>query len=361
MNGGSVIWGMLNAKADITPALAIAASGNRPSAFREVQSWISYLGEVLGENVWLPISPMRSYPVNSQVLQKRRGYKDILHYDMSLRMGLQLPWKRAEVFADGLVGDIRPVSELYEYWCFFMLRKAIASLATEDVTVPGSAFDTSNGKLEIRLQKGRRSRVRFTYSVSPTPFKINLFYNRVFPRPNRDTGWHGSYTSRFDPDYSLELIVGGEGEAKRHWLHFDAKYRTKMVALGAAALEELQDAQVDTQGSDYISEMARFHKQEDLFKMHTYRDGILGSRGAYILFPGDAAGVRLAGSTQNLFVRHPTAFGVTPQHLFPSVGAFEFCPGRETAQIPVLVEFLRGVFDAVSLGQPYSEERALFL
>jgi predicted component of viral defense system (DUF524 family) len=47
--------------------------------------------------------------------------------------------------------------------------------------------------------------------------------------------------------------------------------------------------------------------------MHTYRDGILSSRGAYILFLGDGAGTRLNGSQKNLFVRHPSAFGGTPE------------------------------------------------
>ena len=94
--------------------------------------------------------------------------------------------------------------------------------------------------------------------------------------------------------------------------------------------------------------------------MHTYRDGILGSRGAYILFPGDGVGMRRDGKTQNFFVRHPSAFHATDGHTFPSVGAFDLCPGRDAAQLAVLREFLQGVFEAVSDGEPYREEEGRF-
>ncbi len=51
--------------------------------------------------------------------------------------------------------------------------------------------------------------------------------------------------------------------------------------------------------------------------MHTYRDGILSTRGAYILFPGDGNGMRMHGKTQNFFIRHPSAFRGPAAHPFP--------------------------------------------
>lgn len=345
----------------IAHQLIVALEGaGRTASAREAQSWLSALDEELSGNTWRAVGPLRHFPSNSQVLQKRQGYHNVLKYDASLRMGLQLPWKRATAFADGLVGDIRPVNELYEYWCFFMLRKALISIATEDVSAGGSALDYSAGKLQVRLSKGRRSRIRFAFSDGAKPVRIHLFYNRVFPRPDRPlAGWQGSYTSRFDPDFSLELLVDQlAGNPQRHWLHFDAKYRARIVKTGSDPGNNPQDdEQID---NDYFEEMARLHKQDDLFKMHTYRDGILGSRGAYILYPGDGAGVRLNGRTRNVFVRHPTAFGGTPEVLFPSVGAFEFCPGREATQIPAVAGFIRSVLLAVSHGKSYDEETGLF-
>jgi hypothetical protein len=61
-----------------------------------------------------------------------------------------------------------------------------------------------------------------------------------------------------------------------------------------------------------------------------------------------------------LFVRHPSAFGGVPEHVFPGVGAFDLCPGRETTQRPMLREFLSKVLDALIMGGPYQEEEGLF-
>jgi hypothetical protein len=87
-------------------------------------------------------------------------------------------------------------------------------------------------------------------------------------------------------------------------------------------------------------EISRLYRREDLFKMHTYRDEILSTRGAYILFPGDGVGMRMEGKTQNFFIRHPSAFRGPAAHSFPSVGAFDLCPGRDGTQSPVLKKFL---------------------
>jgi hypothetical protein len=144
---------------------------------------------------------------------------------------------------------------------------------------------------------------------------------------------------------------------------FEAKYRLEMAEVEAlfasaddiaAATDDFEDA------TSYDSEVARFHKRDDLFKMHTYRDGILGSRGAYVLFPGDGAELRLSGRHQNMFVRHPSAFAGSPSHHFPSVGAFDLCPGRNAAQTGTIRTFLQGVFDTILLNAPYQEETGPF-
>lgn len=337
------------------------ARTRRTASLREVEDWINFLDDELSSGHWRRIGTFRNFPSNSQVLQKRRGYRELLKLDLSLRMSLELPWKRAEQLADGLIGDIRPVSELYEYWCFFLLRRTLAELAEAELPSDGSLIDVTDGGLQVRLRRGKRSRVSYLYRRDGTrSLKMNLFYNRLFPRPTRDlSSWHGSYTAKFDPDYSIEIMVEESGNVQRHWLHFDAKYRLESVDL-AQPFETGDTANDETEDSDYEKELARVHRQDDLFKMHTYRDGILGSRGSYILFPGNGTSTRIAGKRQNLFVRHPSAFSGTPDFLFPGVGAFDLCPGRDGAQRPLIREFLRGVLDAVYKGKLYQEEVGLF-
>lgn len=336
----------------------------RVASSREVDEWIHYLDEELSSDVWRSVGPLRTMPSNSQVLQKRSGYREILKYDLSLRLSLDLPWKQAERLADGLVGDIRPVSELYEYWCFFQLRSIIAELAIQEASGDGSFVEITPDGLQVRLLRGKRSRVSYLYRQQPDrKVVVNLYYNRTFSRPNRALPtWHGSYTARFDPDYSIEIVVLGSGLPQRHWLHFDAKYR-----LDRAERERLFEPAADDddddgmeEGDSYGRELRRVHKQDDLFKMHTYRDGILGSRGAYILFPGDGVGGRSTGRNQSLFVRHPSAFGEEQEFAFPSVGAFDLCPGHGDAQRLAIKSFLGAVLDAVYAGRTYREEEGLY-
>ena len=63
---------------------------------------------------------------------------------------------------------------------------------------------------------------------------------------------------------------------------------------------------------------------------------------------------------QNFFVRHPSAFRGLAAYAFPSVGAFDLCPGRDEDQLPILRAFLSNVLEAVTIGTLYQEEHGLF-
>jgi hypothetical protein len=344
-------------------AASLSSQGKVASA-REAESWVSRLQELLAHDLWRGVDMMRQFPSNSQVLLKRRGYRDVLRLDLALRLSLTLPWSQAEKFAEGLMGDIRPVSELYEYWCFFQLRRVLAELCQTELPDNGSFLAFTQEGLQVRLVKGKRSRVMFVYRQDRVrTVKVALFYNRRFPRPSRNLDtWEGSYTATFDPDYSIAITVTRGPEVQKHWLHFDAKYRLEPAELAQILHDSGADLTADA-GDDetgYEQEISRLHRREDLFKMHTYRDGIMSTRGAYILFPGDGVGMRMEGKTQNFFVRHPSAFRGPASHNFPSVGAFDLCPGRDESQLPVLKEFLSSVLEAVAAGDPYQEEQGLF-
>jgi predicted component of viral defense system (DUF524 family) len=337
----------------------------RLASSREVDEWIYYLDDELASDAWRGVGPPHAMPSNSQVLQKRAGYREILKYDLSLRLSLELPWKQAERLSDGLVGDIRPVSELYEYWCFFQLRNILTELTLEEIAQDGSFIDITPDGLQVRLLRGKRSRLSYLYrEKDDEKIIVNLFYNRTFARPSRPMAtWHGSYTARFDPDYSIEVTVLGSGLPQRHWLHFDAKYRLERAERDRLFAPLLVDGDDDGDRAEdsYEKELSRVYKQDDLFKMHTYRDGILGSRGAYILFPGDGVGGIQTGTAQSLFVRHPSAFGGEHEIPIPSVGAFDLCPGRDDNQRLAIKDFLRLVLDNIKSGRPYQEEDGLFI
>jgi predicted component of viral defense system (DUF524 family) len=334
------------------------------TAAREAEGWVLQLQEMLAHDSWRSVGIMRQFPSNSQVLLKRRGYRDLLRFDLALRLSLTLPWSQGEKLAEGLTGDIRPVSELYEYWCFFLLRRSLGELCQGELPGNGSFLSFTNEGLQVRLAKGKRSRTTFLYRQDgEKTVKVTLFYNKRFRRPSRNLlSWEGSYTAAFDPDYSIAITVSQGTTLQKHWLHFDAKYRLEPAELDRILHDggEAMSADGDDDETGYEQEISRLHRREDLFKMHTYRDGILSTRGAYILFPGDGNGMRMHGKTQNFFIRHPSAFRGPAAHTFPSVGAFDLCPGRDDTQIPVLKAFLSNVLESLATGAPYREEEGFF-
>lgn len=342
----------------------MSARGRRASE-REARSWATTLDIALQNGMWRSVGNLTHIPGNSQTLARKRGYKELFRFDLALRMSLSLAWPNGAELADGLAGDIRPVNQIYEYWCFFILREALLGLGQE--TNGGNFISLSKDGLRIELAKGRRSECRFSYvSDCGGVVNVSLFYNKRFTRsksPRMD--WSGSYTASFDPDFSI-MASPNAVKSVKHWLHFDAKYR-----LERKQAEDIFDSTDDMEApdgpttseatnSEYEVELARVHKQEDLYKMHTYRDGILSTRGAYVLFPGDGVGGRSAEPKPNLFIRHPTALGGGSQHRIPSVGAFDLAPSGGPEQITAIQTLIRAALEVAANGRPYQEEQGDF-
>jgi predicted component of viral defense system (DUF524 family) len=67
---------------------------------------------------------------------------------------------------------------------------------------------------------------------------------------------------------------------QKHWLQLDAKYRLEPAnlthALHDTSAEVLADTEDDQTGCGH--EISRLHQCQDLFRMRTYRDGILSAR-----------------------------------------------------------------------------------
>ncbi|NKD87774.1 DUF2357 domain-containing protein [Haematospirillum sp. 15-248] len=332
-------------------------SRKRKAAEREARAWRLQLDELLQHGLWREVGPIGQIPANSQTMLRKRGYKELFRLDVALRMSLDLAWSQGSELADGLMGDSRPVNQIYEYWCFFVLREILQSLCTE--RGGGNFLTVASDGLRIQLAKGRRSECRFDFiSGKGLPLTVSLFYNRRFLRPRAPCAdWSGSYTAAFDPDYSI-VVRTPAGAA--HWLHFDAKYRLERQQAEAMFESDDENGTAVEGAADYETELVRVHKQDDLFKMHTYRDGILSTRGAYVLFPGDGVGGQTTNPSPNFFVRHPSALGGSGGQLVPSVGAFPLTPEGTGEQVDAVRALLRLTLEAISNDVPYAEEQAWF-
>lgn len=130
--------------------------------------------------------------------------------------------------------------------------------------------------------------IRFIYELAGKKINLCLYYNKDFHKiDDKTTEWN--------------QIV--------HWLHFDAKYRL-----------DLSRWKAELSGDQKVSTF----KKDDIHKMHTYRDAVMGTRGSYVLFPRKEM-------ISELYIRNPDK-DYRDTNLMPSVGAFPLKPTENEIQ-----------------------------
>ncbi len=183
----------------------LLVKARRPASQREVASWHDRIDDLLSASIWRDVGRLQHFPSNSQVLLRRYGYRDVLQADLLIQYGLVLPWERGRELAE-TVGDIRPIYELYEYWCFFTLRNVLREICGPEKPVIEDFYTPSTDRLEMSLRRGKKSQISYEYAADGAPVQVSLFYNREFRRKGAATVWEdSSYSAVFRPDYSIYL------------------------------------------------------------------------------------------------------------------------------------------------------------
>jgi predicted component of viral defense system (DUF524 family) len=277
---------------------------------------------------WLKdVGRMQYTPLSSQVLQKREGYRDILKYFLSLELSFRLAWNE---ISDNFKGYERKLSELYEYWCYFKLLKVLNKLSNKKLGF-SDVFKLNDDEWSISVRKGKKSAQKFNIKIEDMNIEVTLMYNRLFSRNTHDR----SYSLPFKPDYSILIDINNH----IFFIHFDAKYRSEVEILdfynkiGSQKLSEEEKKLINEKENqkatqrDVEEERSHKYKNGDIYKMHTYKDAILRTEGAYVLYPGSRDGI----------------FKVNDDEPIPSVGAFPFNPGENGKEENDLGEFIRAV------------------
>ena len=232
----------------------------------KLKSYKNELNYYLSQRYFKDISRLDHIPLNSQVLQKKEGYRDLLSYYLMFEFGFKLKWKD---LTDKFKGHEKKLFDLYEYWSYFKLIEIMEDLCECEVNFE-DIFKISDDGLTIELKEGIVK--QFNYNDT----KIDLLYNYSFKKSNAN---FFSYSVKLRPDYTIVI----HKENMTYFIHFDAKY--KMF--------------VDSE--DF--------KNEDIRKMHTYKDAIKNSIGAYIIYPGSKIKIYYEKDDKTASVG---AFGLTP-------------------------------------------------
>jgi len=251
-------------------------------ACAEAKSLEEKLSRILNQDFFRELSPPDSLPLNSPVLQRKEGYREVLRAWLLFDLAARLIWRGGE---DVYQAGKRDVALLYEYWLFFVLTDLIEDVFFIQPDLRNLFEETPNG-LGIKLKSGKQTVLSAVYSNPIRDLNVEFSYNKTFSGENNYPG-EGSWTRSMRPDYSLSFwpvdvdkVTAEKQELIVH-IHFDAKYRVEN-------LQELLGDEVIDLGQEKVQQREGTYKRADLLKMHAYKDAIRRTAGAYILYPGNS-------------------------------------------------------------------------
>jgi predicted component of viral defense system (DUF524 family) len=300
----------------------------RPSI--EAFNLVSKLDSYLSQSFFKDISRPTSLKLNSPVLQRKSGYREILSIWLQFDLAAKLVWKGGD---DVYKAGKRDIATLYEYWLFFTLYDLFkAKFKIKDIEHEEQSYNhliepTKDG-LNVMVKQGKHTALYGDFITKNRALKVKFSYNRSFKGGTKYTDEEaGSYTTTLRPDYTLSVwpALLKEKEAEKQELivhiHFDAKYKVNQFEIQTSADNDLIEQEEN-------NERKGIYKNADLLKMHAYKDAIRRSGGAYVLYPG----------TEKKEIR---GF----HEIIPGLGAFSINPTGQNNDVSELSKFIDLVID----------------
>ena len=270
------------------------------------------------------ISRPTTLKLNSPVLQRKEGYREVLRVWLMFDLAAKLVWKGGD---DIYSGGKKDIATLYEYWLFFKLLDLFQSIfEIEPKDISDLISETTDG-LNLQIKQGKFTALHGVYNAGSRKLNIRFNYNRSFSG-KKNYPDSGSWTTTLRPDYTLSFWPFGisEIEAEKQELivhvHFDAKYK---IANLTDFLEQNAENELD---EEKIENRKGIYKNADLLKMHAYKDAIRRTGGAYVLYPGNKA------INQKGF-----------HEIIPGLGAFPVKPSKTDSGIGELKAFILDIME----------------
>ena len=296
-----------------------AKIGNHNKLLHESEALIHKLENQLHHTVFKNISRPAMLKLNSPVLQRKEGYREVLRVWLMFDLAARLIWKGGD---DVYGGGKKDVAVLYEYWLFFMLLDLLQEIFQIEPKGLSELIQESSDGLNLQIKQGKFIALCGIYDKGPRKLNVRFSYNRSFSG-KQEYPHAGSWTVTLRPDYTLSFWPVGidEEEAEKQELivhvHFDAKYKVDNLLSFQSFMneEELNDEKTDNRKGIY--------KNADLLKMHAYKDAIRRTSGAYVLYPGDKS-IKQKGFHE----------------IIPGLGAFPLRPSKNDTGIGELKTFI---------------------
>jgi predicted component of viral defense system (DUF524 family) len=283
------------------------------------------ISNLLNQSFFKGISRPTSLKLNSPVLQRKSGYREVLNAWLKFDLAAKLVWNGGDaVYGAGK----KDIAVLYEYWLFFTLLNLLKDVFDIEPKSIAELIQLDKGQLSLNLKQGTAIAMKGVYESPSRNLNIQFSYNRSFVGKKKYPDG-GSYTTTLRPDYTLsiwpeeikEAIDAEKTELITH-IHFDAKYKVNNfydLVKDIETEEELNNLKIDERKGTF--------KNVDLLKMHAYKDAIRRTGGAYVLYPGEGEDKPFRGFHE----------------LIPGLGAFVIKPNKDDKDKEHLKTFIKNV------------------
>ena len=291
------------------------------------------ISTLLNQSFFKQISRPTSLKLNSPVLQRKSGYREVLNAWLKFDLAAKLIWNGGDnVYSAGK----KDIATLYEYWLFFTLLDLLKEVFEIEPKSIEELIQYDKGQLALNLKQGTAIALKGVYKSATRNLNIQFSYNRSFGG-GKTFPKSGSYTTTLRPDYTLSIWPEEIKEAQdaeiteliTH-IHFDAKYKVNNFyeLISKSKDEELSEEENIELINEELEEVKKgTFKNQDLLKMHAYKDAIRRTAGAYVLYPGEGKDEPFRGFHE----------------LIPGLGAFVIKPNKDDKDKEHLKNFIKKV------------------
>src|SRR5690606_4298856 len=143
----------------------------------ESEMMIRELENQLHHTVFKNISRPSILKLNSPVLQRKEGYREVLRVWLMFDLAAKLIWKGGD---DVYSGGKKDVAVLYEYWLFFVLLdllQEISHIVPKDLS---ELIQLTSDGLNLQIKQGKFIALSGIYEKGPRKLNVRFSYNRIF-------------------------------------------------------------------------------------------------------------------------------------------------------------------------------------
>ena len=133
----------------------------------------------LQHNLFKEVSRPTTLKLNSPILQKKAGYREVLKTWLMFNLAAKLTWQGGE---DVYSAGNKNIAKLYEYWLFFKLLDAVKETFAIDSDEYKKLIKQTNDKLGLQLKEGRQIALSGTHISHERELSIKFSYNKTFGR-----------------------------------------------------------------------------------------------------------------------------------------------------------------------------------